>query len=298
MTGSGTKGTGQAETWARSALSVARAVAIAAFVLLAACLAYYQLAEHLGEAMTAQTGWLSLLAFFVFAVAHSIDMEGKRATAVLLGTTFTVSLALESLGVATGLVYGAYTYTSMLGPKFLGLVPLAIPVAWFMMVYASRALARLIVGPGLRRDLLPTAAFALLCAAIMTAWDLGMDPRAVRVMKMWVWHDGGPWFGVPLQNYAGWLLTTSIIYLLYGLWERGRPGESRPASGPYALLPAAAYAVMAMNEVSASSAMGEPALALAVAFAMGGFVAAGFCGLLRDRARGEITAIGGSDAGS
>ena len=284
---------GQAGTRTKPAASAAaRVIAISAFTVLAGCLVFYQLGDRLGQAMTASTGWLSLLAFFVFAVAHSIDLEGRQATAMLLGLTFTVSLALESIGVATGLIYGAYQYTSILGPKFLGLVPLAIPLAWFMMVYASRSLARLIVGPGRRADLGSTAAFALLCALIMTAWDLGVDPRAVRVMKMWIWRDGGAWFGVPLQNYAGWVLTTFLIYLLYGLWERRQDAVSQPAASPISVLPAAGYALMAANEVVAAREMGEPALALAVGFTMGGFVVAGACGLLRDRGGAVVVSAG------
>ena len=43
--------------------------------------------------------------------------------------------------MATGWVYGPYHYTDQLGPKFLGLVPYLIPVAWFMMSYPSFVIA-------------------------------------------------------------------------------------------------------------------------------------------------------------
>jgi uncharacterized membrane protein len=36
---------------------------------------------------------------------------------------------------------GPFFYTSSLGPKFLGLVPYLIPVAWFMMSYPSFVIA-------------------------------------------------------------------------------------------------------------------------------------------------------------
>lgn len=82
------------------------------------------------------TQLLTLLAFG-FALTHGSQRLGWRWALALLAITFAVSLTLESVGVATGLVYGPYHYTPKLGPKFLGLVPLLIPVAWFMMTYPS-----------------------------------------------------------------------------------------------------------------------------------------------------------------
>src|SRR5512145_734917 len=69
---------------------------------------------------------------FSFAIAHGSQRLGWKTTLLLLGTTFAISLAFESVGVATGIVYGKYHYTDALGTKFLGLVPWIIPVAWFM----------------------------------------------------------------------------------------------------------------------------------------------------------------------
>ncbi len=76
---------------------------------------------------------LSTLTGFTFALLHAGQREGWSRALRLLGLVFAVSLLFESVGVATGLVYGPYHYTGKLGPLFLGLVPYLIPVAWFMM---------------------------------------------------------------------------------------------------------------------------------------------------------------------
>ena len=86
------------------------------------------------------TPLLSLLAFS-FALLHGSVRLGWRKTLLLLALTFGVSLLFESVGVATGWVYGPYHYTDKLGPMFLGLVPYLIPVAWFMMTYPSYVIA-------------------------------------------------------------------------------------------------------------------------------------------------------------
>lgn len=72
---------------------------------------------------------------FIFALLHGSQNLGWKHTLLLLELTFAVSMLFECVGVATGWIYGAYHYTDKLGFKFLGLVPLLIPVAWFMMTY-------------------------------------------------------------------------------------------------------------------------------------------------------------------
>jgi|SRR6516165_10458648 putative membrane protein len=56
----------------------------------------------------------------------------------------------------------------------------------------------------------------------MTAWDLAQDPVWSTLLHAWRWRDGGTWFGVPLTNYAGWLLTVFLIYLAFALYLRSR----------------------------------------------------------------------------
>src|SRR5512137_919314 len=90
------------------------------------------------------TPLLTVLAF-TFAVQHGSQNLGWKRTLLLLFLTFSISLLFECVGVATGKVYGGYYYTDKLGYKFLGLVPLIIPVAWFMMTYPSYIIATRVV---------------------------------------------------------------------------------------------------------------------------------------------------------
>lgn len=155
---------------------------------------------------------LTLLTF-TFAVLHGWQILGWKRTLVLLLLTFTISLLFESVGVATGWVYGHYHYTDKLGPKFLGLVPLLIPMAWFMMTYPSFILAQYLV-PDMKNTWTWRSSVAGLGAVIMTAWDLAMDPMMVNGGH-WVWEQGGAYFGIPLQNFWGWWLTIFITFWLF-----------------------------------------------------------------------------------
>lgn len=164
---------------------------------------------------------ITTLTGFSFCLLHACDRLGWERALLLLSIVFVVSLLFESLGVATGLVYGPYYYTDKLGLKFLGLVPYLIAVAWFMMMYPSFVMAEWIIPSswtGAKRLL----AIAAIGGLIMTAWDVVMDPIMVGG-NHWVWEVKGDFFGVPLQNYLGWWLTVFTTFVIYLLVTRKRP---------------------------------------------------------------------------
>ncbi len=163
---------------------------------------------------------LTLIAF-LFAALHASQRMGWRGALLLLALTFGVSLLFESVGVATGLVYGPYHYTDKLGDKFLGLVPLLIPLAWFMMMYPSYVIASRLVPSSWKITPWRTGV-AVLGGVAMTAWDLAMDPLMVAG-KYWIWDVQGAYFGVPLQNYWGWWLTTFFTFALFLWLSRAEP---------------------------------------------------------------------------
>ena len=180
---------------------------------------------------------LTTLLGFGFALLHASLRWNWRAALTLFIISFVVSLAFESFGVATGLIYGPYHYTDKLGPKFLGLVPYLIPAAWFMMMYPSLVIAEQIAprSDGWKRGLIVAA----LGGFIMTAWDVVMDPMMVRGGH-WVWEVEGVYFGIPLQNYWGWWLTTFCVFLVNWLIasrnsEQAKVGDDRLAVLSYIL---------------------------------------------------------------
>jgi putative membrane protein len=162
----------------------------------------------------------------LFSICHAVYALGPRNAGIFFVGSAVVSWAFEQAGVATGLVFGPYHYTSLLGPK-LGDVPILIPGAWFMMMYPSYVIAGLIVDGrpfGTRGRPGHVAWLAAIGAAVMTAWDVVVDPiLSGPGFRAWVWERGGPYLGVPVQNYVGWLLTTFTVFALYRGYERFRP---------------------------------------------------------------------------
>jgi uncharacterized membrane protein len=216
------------------------------------------------------TGGIGIKTLFMmlFSVFHAAYVLGWRHTLLFFGITVAVSWSYEHVGVETGLIYGAYHYTDALGLK-LGHVPIIIPIAWFMMIYPSYIIANLIAGgrqkiimirgdkgnnnySNNRVTLLRILVLSFLSAVIMTAWDLVVDPYlSGPTERAWIWEDGGQYFGVPLHNFGGWLLTTFTIYFLFQLLSerKSQVSPNRPLSIPIILLPLIGYGAMMITNI-------------------------------------------------
>jgi len=203
------------------------------------------------------------LVFVMFSLGHCLVCEGLRRTSLFFILTSVISYVLEEVGVRSGLVYGAYHYGAKLGPK-LGSVPVLIPLAWFMMIYPSWIVARALLRGVDTSSLFGLAAQAMVAAWVMSAWDAVMDP-GMAASGNWVWEYGGGYFGVPLRNYFGWLITTLLVFLGAGLLWRGKDKSSEVIDG-FAALPIFIYAFYALSYVTPR---GIPALQIVALFAMG-----------------------------
>lgn len=206
---------------------------------------------------------IKTLFMMLFSIFHAAYVLGWRHTLLFFGITVAVSWSYEHVGAETGLIYGAYHYTDALGLK-LGHVPIIIPIAWFMMIYPSYIIANLI-GSGLqmmgeknkysnnRITLVQILWLSFLSAVIMTAWDLVVDPYlSGATERAWIWEAGGQYFGVPLHNFGGWLLTTFTIYFIFRLLSE-RKFQVRPSSRPLTtsiiLLPLISYGTMMVANI-------------------------------------------------
>jgi len=187
-----------------------------------------------------------------FSLFHAWYTIGWRRTLVFFVITATVSWGYEQVGVETGLIYGNYHYTDYLGQK-IGHVPVIIPLAWFMMIYPSYMIANLIFSkkPFLQKTKISQILLlSLLSAVIMTAWDSVIDPYlSGPTVKAWIWEDSGPYFGIPIHNFLGWIITTFTIYTIYRIFENKTKPIQFKINNNYLILPVLAYGLMLIANI-------------------------------------------------
>ncbi|MCK9306966.1 MAG: carotenoid biosynthesis protein [Methanoculleus sp.] len=140
-----------------------------------------------------------------------------RGIALLLLLSL-LPLAVEAYAVATGIPYGRFAYSADLGYRVFGLVPWTVAFAYLPMLLGAVTLAAAAAGTSWSR-LIPAGVFVLLLV------DLVIDPAVVHA-GLWVWLDGGAYYGVPASNFAGWILTGTVYIVLFRLMggDRAIPG--------------------------------------------------------------------------
>lgn len=144
-------------------------------------------------------------------VAGLLPLIDRRAGIALLVLT-AYTYAIEFVGVTTGIPYGHFHYVLELGPMLFGAVPAGLPVFFFPLVLNSYLLCLLLLGPRADSRLARFAA----SLAVVVVIDLVLDPAAVA-LDFWAYADGGAYYGVPLSNYVGWVVSGAIAVALVEL---------------------------------------------------------------------------------
>lgn len=144
----------------------------------------------------------------IAALFHAAWAFGVHRAVLLFVSAAGIALGTELLGTTTGFPFGGYAYTSLLGYRILGLVPFPIPISWFYMLYGALGICARVLPA--RDDNRTRWVWAAAAAAILTAWDVAMDPAMVRTSH-WIWRESGVFYGMPLTNWLGWFGTGLVI---------------------------------------------------------------------------------------
>jgi putative membrane protein len=182
------------------------------------------------------------LAAFLFAGIRDL---GLRRTLLFGAILWPLAWVAEFASTRVGIPFGLYHYTGLTRGQelFIADVPFFDSLSFTFLAYAAFCLARLV----LMRWGASRAATAVVAGFLMMMLDVVIDPVAVRGERWFLGHifyypTGGPYFGVPLSNFAGWWIVGTLGVGLYGACA-GKPSAGGRAGAGIALY----YAVLSFN---------------------------------------------------
>ncbi|MBR9998551.1 MAG: carotenoid biosynthesis protein [Cyclobacteriaceae bacterium] len=126
------------------------------------------------------------------------QQEWNRFVILFIFSIMAGGFAVEVIGVETGMLFGHYSYGDTLGIRLLN-VPLLIGVNWFILVFSSGMISRLLKVNRFWR--------ALFAASLMVALDVSLEPVAIA-FDFWSWENNI----IPLQNYVLWFIVSLIFH--------------------------------------------------------------------------------------
>jgi uncharacterized membrane protein len=164
-------------------------------------------------------------AALVLAFLHARAALGTRRAAGELLALALYGFALERISMS---VFASHRYAADWTLAPFG-VPVAVAIVWAAVISSALALAA-------RRGFASAGGRAMAAALLAVTLDLTVEPVAVR-RGLWAWTPPGPWLGVPVGNFVGWI----VIVAGYGLGAERWAGDGRfPAEAARRLLLAAA----------------------------------------------------------
>jgi putative membrane protein len=161
-----------------------------------------------------------------FLLAGVVDL-GWRRTLLFMAWVWPLAWLAEFSSTRIGIPFGLYHYTGTTRGQelFVADVPFMDSLSFTFLAYAAFSLAR----AGLAGRRVSRPRLALLSGVLMMLLDVVIDPNAVRgdrwfLGRIFYYPDGGIYFGVPLSNFAGWMVVGALGVGGYLVLSRGALG--------------------------------------------------------------------------
>ena len=167
-----------------------------------------------------KNGGLAIIVYLlptIFIFMHGSRFLGKKNIAIFFIVVCAVTYIAEYLGVNTGRLFGEYYYNSVGNGPLLGGVPPLLMLTYFSITYGTYWVIRILLGDfGVIKGA-KILWLSLLGGLIATLTDLAADPVNSTVNQVYIWTKGGIFFGVPYENFTGWLLEIAIAFIIISL---------------------------------------------------------------------------------
>lgn len=180
-----------------------------------------------------------VFSFFAVFLLACVPHVGWRKTLLFAITGYLIAFTSEKLSITTGFPYGWYYYIDDTSQRELWVwgVPFFDSLSYVFLTYCSYATALFILSPLASKgaDLITLETRAIrqswaalvLGAFLQTFLDIIIDPVALQgdrwfLGQIYGYYENGLHFGVPVSNYAGWLLTSFVLVVAFQRIDRKR----------------------------------------------------------------------------
>ena len=178
-----------------------------------------------------------VFSFFAAFLLACVPHVGWRKTLIFAVVGYLIAFTSEKLSITTGFPYGWYYYIDDTSQRELWVwgVPFFDSLSYVFLTYCSYATALFILSPLASKgaDLITLETHAIrqswaalvLGAFLQTFLDIIIDPVALQgnrwfLGQIYGYYENGLHFGVPISNYAGWLLTSFVLVAAFQRIDR------------------------------------------------------------------------------
>jgi putative membrane protein len=138
-------------------------------------------------------------------IFYKVNHDYSQRFILLSLLIFSLGFSVEGIGVATGALFGNYSYGNVFGFKLFE-TPIVIGINWLFLALSTYGVVQYFTKKTIWLILLPPI--------LMTALDFLVEPIAMK-LGFWSWENDI----IPLQNYAMWFLTSVIIQSIIWLFK-------------------------------------------------------------------------------
>lgn len=167
-----------------------------------------------------KNGGLAIIVYLlptIFIFMHGSRFLGKKNITIFFLVVCVVTFAAEYLGVNTGRLFGEYYYNSVGNGPLVGGVPPLLMLTYFSITYGTYWVIRILLSDfGVIKGI-KILWLSILGGLIATLTDLAADPVNSTVNQVYIWTKGGIFFGVPYENFTGWLIEIAVAFIIISL---------------------------------------------------------------------------------
>lgn len=223
-----------------------------------------------------------VFAFFGAFLMVCVPHVGWRRTMTFTLVGYFIAFGSEWLSINTGFPYGWYYYIDKTSSRELWVagVPFFDSLSYVFLSYCSYATALFILSPLKAwrwnvatletRKIRSSFPVLLLGGVLQTCLDIVIDPVALQgnrwfLGQIYGYRAEGIHFGVPISNYAGWLLTSICLIAAFQLIDAKRLDKSAAGIGVipfHSILGPLLYLSVLVFNIAMTLVIGERFMAL------------------------------------